>query len=91
MKNFKKILNSILDKINENKNNIILTITGLGISYFFYKNYLQPKILGLIKNTDYINIKHDSNQEFQENSKNLLLKYENFYNNTLLKILNETK
>lgn len=82
----KNFLEELISKIKENKKSLILTIVGLGISYFIYRKIISPNVNKLVGKI--VNKICESNQEEQLNLKNPLQKFENYYIKTLKKILN---
>jgi hypothetical protein len=83
---FKNFLEELTKKIKANKNSILLTLVGLGISYYLYRKIISPNINKIIEKIVFKIC--NNNQEEQLNLKNPLQKFENYYAKTLKKILN---
>lgn len=80
-------MESIVLKFSENKNKILLYLAGFGFSYFVYDKYIAPysmKLASKIFNFSYL-------EPAEINTKNPLIKYENFYQKTVKNILNQNK
>lgn len=85
----KNFIEELTSKLKENKNSIILTLVGLGISYYLYKKIISPNLNRLVENL--VNKIFENKQEEQLDLKNPLQKFENYYIKTLKKIMNFNK
>jgi len=85
----KNFLEDLILKLKENKKSIIITLVGLGISYYIYRKVISPYINKLV--VKIVNsISSDNNLGCGAealNLKNPLQKFENYYTKTLKKIL----
>jgi len=81
----KDFLAEISQKISENKNKLFITLLGLGISSYVYKKLIAPNINNLVGRM-IMNVL-DINEGQQYKSKNPYQKFENYYSDTVKKIL----
>jgi hypothetical protein len=85
------LFNSIIDKIKNNKNKIILSTILLGVLYYFYKKYIFSKLesaMEIYKSiSECTDLFNDNNSSFNQ----VLIQYEPCFNKLNKKLLSEIK